>query len=182
MALLNELQKFESILDEINPRLLSKFVKKDMSYTTNKLHTELGFVLPSQCKELYEWRDGIAIENDPIGKLTFGVFGIFSSLEESLSSYEENKSLKVYGEDYFEIFYDDIHLIKLIEADEFVYTIISDGTIQPIFDSIESMFKTINRGFELGYISYTDEVFECDFDNYWLLGKQMNPKSNYWDL
>ena len=172
------------ILDKLNPGL--KNPEKEI----------YGFsgVLPNEVWELYSWKNGVnATSKDLIGNLKIFQMGIFLPLEKAIDiekemigtefGWDSNKFVlfESGGGDYYLIdgntsansygmlFY---HSIGSVEFE----TIISQ------YDSLYALFLTIYECFKRRIFTYDKGLLKIDREKYFDIGKEMNPRSDYWKL
>lgn len=127
--------------------------------------------------------------NYPNGERPYPIFsgGYFLSIEFAIDLCHKNKSL--YEMDGFPIFSslngDDLIVDIDPQSNNYGMILIYSPSLfiaEPItiYDSIESCFKLIERGYESGIYSYKSGVLEVDYDREASLGKSLNPRSQYW--
>jgi hypothetical protein len=194
----------KSYLDELTQILTSKQMpvlqllrpgiqKTEMSKYTHSLPVEL----PEEIYELYLWREGTRIEENTttIGEACLFPGGMFCSIERSVEAYKYFSGKDGYWkEDMFMLFESGGGEMYLIDCNKnsstfgmiFEHSIgaIDYDVIIPIYDSLESLLKTIITCYQKDIYFY-DQAFRmlrAEPSGYITEGKSLNPKSDFWNL
>lgn len=180
-----ELHQLQSQLERINAPVLKYFNPGLSEREVMTLFKATNLTATEDLKALYQRRNGMAYQNIPSGKLSFGVNGGFFPLDTSIEMYQQH--FREQFPFFFPIFWDDSFLISLDSksADYGKVFIYSPSLLilepQSCFDSLAGMIKTFSKCFETGIFGYDDEeFFTSTGDRYWDVMKKMNPNSEYW--
>jgi hypothetical protein len=151
--------------------------------------------LPCEVEELYKWKNGITpFREDRIGTVRFVSGMIFMSMEEAVGVHQVMSADKLTGWDFsqFPIFYSGGGEFLLIDCDPnsasykmlLFHSIgaIDFDTIITQYDSLHSMFTTINECFRRKIYQYEDEMLDSNYDLEFELSRTYNSSSAYWKL
>jgi hypothetical protein len=146
----------------------------------------------SEVHDLFRWKNGIHDDSQvPMGQLWFipGHYLVSAQEAFSLNKYMAEHPLSSWAPTWFPLlksgsadfhFFDKAHLIK-----DRVPVFYSDTEFPPglwqIYDSIESMFRTIFECYSEGvYFLSADGWLDCDARREAAISKQLNPDSEHW--
>ena len=185
MSIVLKLEELEGELKRIGAPVLDYFLNGLDRDDIISLFRESSIEPTDELIELYQWRNGLGFKDIPVGRLIFGIEGVFYPLQESLKIFNE------FGEadwiKYFPVFSDDAFLIQLNkEAKDYGRICIHSPALiinepQSYFDSLSTMIETCIICFRNGFFSYdTNGFFEQDYDKSLEVARNLNPNSDYW--
>lgn len=146
--------------------------------------------------DFYCWRNGVSdfdMQNKNISELELFPFGIMLSLESAINIYLlYTTKLKAWSKSLFPIFANGGGDFLLLDIDNnskqfsqihiYCPSILLSTQTETIYDSIETLFKTVIACYYKGVYKMDNDDISIDVDYYQEkeLSKSLNPNSDYW--
>ena len=143
--------------------------------------------------ELFEWKNGLGprYSEKTIGEIELFPEGIMMPLEEASNVYSLSRQEKLWDDNLFPILWNGAGDYYLIDFDKtgnsfgiiyfYAPSLLLSTSPQSIFDSIESMFRTVLDWFDQNaFYKDSSGQWEVDYDLKYKIAASNNPKSEFW--